>query len=107
VRRLFIAGSEVSQLEEFSMKQTLVAALILALGNVPASVWAQSKEECEGKVMAVTKMLQIRSVMTGTEQKHGDLSIADIEQLQKTKGSCFAAREIDKRTQNGAKPSFF
>ena len=89
------------------MKQALVAALSLSLGNVPASVWAQSKDECEGKVIAAIKMLQIRSTITRTEQKHGDLSIADIEQLQKTKGSCFAAMEIDKRTQKGAKVSFF
>ena len=89
------------------MKQALVLALILSLGSVPASVSAQSKEECEGKVMAAIKMLQIRSAMTRTEQKHGDLSIADIEQLQKTKGSCVAAMEIDKRTQNGAKVGFF
>jgi hypothetical protein len=89
------------------MKQALVAALILSLGNVPASVWAQSKDECDGKVMAAIKMLQIRSAITRMEQKHGDLSIADIEQFQRTKGSCFAAMEIDKRTQNGAKPSFF
>jgi hypothetical protein len=89
------------------MKQALVAALILSLGNVPASVWAQSKDECEGKVIAAIKMLQIRSTITRTEQKHGDLSIADIEQLKETKGSCFAAMEIDKRTQNGAKLSFF
>jgi hypothetical protein len=89
------------------MKRALVAALILSLGNVPASVWAQSKDECEGKVIAAIKMLQIRSTITRTEQKHGDLSIADIEQLQKTKGSCFAAMEIDKRTQKGAKVSFF
>jgi hypothetical protein len=52
-------------------------------------------------------MLQIRSAITRTEQKHGDLSIADIEQLQKSKGSCAAAMEIDKRTQNGAKVGFF
>ena len=89
------------------MKQALVVALILSLGNVPASVSAQSKDECEGKVIAAIKMLQIRSTITRTEQKHGDLSIADIEQLQKTKGSCFAAMEIDKRTQKGAKVSFF
>ncbi len=89
------------------MKQALVAALILSLGTVPASVWAQSNDECEGKVMAAIKMLQIKSTITRTEHKHGDLSIADIEQLQKAKGSCFAAMEIDKRTQNGAKPSFF
>lgn len=57
--------------------------------------------------MAAIKMLQIRSAITRTEQKHGDLSIADIEQLQKTKGSCLAAMEIDKRTQNGAKLSLF
>jgi hypothetical protein len=105
-RRRNTAGG-VSKLEEFSMKQALVAALILSLGNVPASVWAQSKDECDGKVMAAIKMLQIRSAMTRTEQKHGDLSIADIEQLEKSKGSCFAAKEIDKRTQNGAKVSFF
>ena len=89
------------------MKQALVLALILSIGSVPASVSAQSKEECEGKVMAAIKMLQIRSAMTRTEQKHGDLSIADIEQLQKTKGSCYAAMEIDKRTRNGAKVSLF
>jgi hypothetical protein len=89
------------------MKHALVAALVLSLGSVPASVWAQSKDECEGKVMAAIKMLQIRSTITRTEQKHGDLSIANIEQLQKTKGSCFAAMEIDKRTQNGAKLGFF
>ena len=89
------------------MKQALVVALILSLGSVPASVSAQSKEECEGKVMAAIKMLQIRSTITRTEQKHGDLSIADIEQLQKTKGSCYAAMEIDKRTQNGAKVGLF
>ena len=89
------------------MKQALVAALILSLGIVPASAWAQSKDECDGKVMAAIKMLQIRSMMTGREQKHGDLSIADIEQLQKSKGSCVAAMEIDKRTQSGAKTGFF
>ena len=89
------------------MKQALVAALILSLGNVPALVSAQSNDECDGKFIAAIKMLQIRSTITRTEQKHGDLSIADIEQLQKTKGSCTAAMEIDKRTQNGAKPSFF
>ena len=88
------------------MKQVLVVAFILSLGTPPA-VSAQSKEECEGKVTAAIKMLEIRSAMTRTEQKHGDLSIADIEQLQKTKGSCAAAMEIDKRTQNGAKLSFF
>ena len=89
------------------MKQVLVTALILSLGNVPTFVSAQSKDECEGKVIAAIKMLQIRSTITRTEQKHGDLSVADIEQLQKTKGSCFAAMEIDKRTQNGAKVGFF
>jgi replicative DNA helicase len=57
--------------------------------------------------MAAIKMLQIRSTITRMEQKHGDLSIADIEQLQKSKGSCVAAAEIDKRTQNGAKLGFF
>ena len=89
------------------MKQALVAAWVLSLGIVPAAVLAQSKEECDGKVMAAVKMLQIRSMMTHTEQKHGDLSIADIERLQKTQGSCVAAKEIDKRTQNGAKVSLF
>ena len=89
------------------MKQALVVALALSLGSVPALVSAQSNQECEGKVIAAIKMLQIRSMMTRMEQKHGDLSIADIEQLQKTKGSCFAAMEIDKRTQNGAKVSLF
>ena len=89
------------------MKQALVVALIVWLASAPASVSAQSKEECEGKVMAAIKMLEIRSAITRTEQKHGDLSIADIERLQKTKGSCHAAMEIDKRTQNGAKVSLF
>jgi hypothetical protein len=89
------------------MKRALVSALVLSLGNVPASVWSQSKDECDGKVMAAIKMLQIKSAITRIEQKHGDLSIADIDQFQRTKGSCFAAMEIDKRTQNGAKPSFF
>ena len=89
------------------MKPALAAAWILLLGNVPAAVWAQSNDECEGKVMAAIKMLQIRSAITRTEQKHGDLAIADIEQLQKSKGSCSAAMEIDKRTQNGAKVSLF
>ena len=89
------------------MKQAFVAALILSLASIPAAVSAQTKDECDGKVMAAIKMLQIRSAMTRTEQKHGDLSIADIEQLQKTKGSCPAALEIDKRTRNGAKLSLF
>ena len=61
------------------MRQALVAALILSVGIVPASVWAQSKDECEGKVMAAIKMLQIRSTITRTEQRHGDLSVADID----------------------------
>ena len=89
------------------MKQALVVAMILSFASVPAHVSAQSKDECEGKVLAAIKMLQIRTAMTGTEQKHGDLSIADIERLQKTKGSCAAAMEIDKRTQSGAKVGFF
>jgi hypothetical protein len=86
------------------MKPALVLTLIASLGSLAlSSAWAQSKEECEGKVMAAIKMLQIRSMMRGgTEQKHGDLSIADIERIQKTQGSCAAAQEIDKRTKNGA-----
>jgi hypothetical protein len=89
------------------MKQALVVALVVSFASVCGPVSAQPQEECEGKVMAAIKMLQIRSAITRTEQKHGDLSIADIEQLQKTKGSCPAAMEIDKRTQNGAKVSLF
>lgn len=89
------------------MQQAFAAALIFSLAGVPALASAQSKEECDGKVMAAIKMLQIRTMMTRTEQKHGDLSIADIEQLQKAKGSCVAAKEIDKRTQAGAKVSMF
>ena len=89
------------------MKQALVVAMVLSLASAPAYVSAQSKEECEGKVLAAIKMLQIRSAITRTEQKHGELSIADIEQLQKTKGSCAAAMEIDKQTRSGAKLSFF
>lgn len=84
-----------------------LATLIAALASAPFAVRAQSKEECDGKVMAAIKMLEIRSMMKGSPQKHGDLSIADIERLQKTKGSCAAAKEIDKRTQNGAKASMF
>lgn len=89
------------------MQQAFAAALIFSLACVPALASAQSKEECDGKVMAAIKMLQIRTMMTGTQQKHGDLSIADIEQLQKARGSCVAAKEIDKRTQAGAKVSMF
>lgn len=89
------------------MKQALVVAFIVSLGSLCGSVSAQSQDECEGKVIAAIKMLQIRSAITRSEQKQGDLSIADIEQLQKTKGSCLAAMEIDKRTQNGAKLSLF
>jgi hypothetical protein len=84
------------------MKPAFVMVLIASLASISASAWAQSKEECEGKVMAAIKMLEIRSMMRGTPQKHGDLSIADIQNLEKSKGSCEAAKEIDKRTKNGA-----
>jgi hypothetical protein len=84
------------------MKAAFVMVLIASLASISASAWAQSKEECEGKVMAAIKMLEIRSMMRGSPQKHGDLSIADIQNLEKSKGSCEAAKEIDKRTKNGA-----
>jgi uncharacterized protein YggE len=84
-----------------------VALLIAAVAAVPASAFAQSKEECDGKVAAAIKMLEIRSMMKGSPQKHGDLSIADIERLSKTQGSCAAAKEIDKRTKNGAPVGMF
>jgi len=77
--------------------------LMASLASVSASAWEQSKEECEGKVIAAIKMLEIRSMIRGAPQKHGDLSIADIQNLQPSKGSCEAAKEIDKRTQNGPK----
>jgi hypothetical protein len=83
------------------------AMLIAAVVSLPFSAHAQPKEECDGKVMAAIKMLEIRSMMKGSPQKHGDLSIADIERLQKAKGSCAAAKEIDKRTQAGAPVSMF
>lgn len=85
------------------MRTTLLLGLATWLAIAASGASAQSQQECEGKVMAAIKMLQIRTMMTGREQKHGDLSIEDIERLQKTKGSCAAAREIDKRTQRGAK----
>ena len=84
------------------MKAAFVTVLIASLASVSASASAQSKEECEGKVMAAIKMLEIRSMMRGAPQKHGDLSIADIQNLEKSKGSCEAAKEIDKQTKNGA-----
>lgn len=84
-----------------------LALLIVAAVNVPFSAAAQSKEECDGKVMAAIKMLEIRSMMRGSPQKHGDLSIADIERLQKTQGSCAAAKEIDQRTKSGAPVGMF
>jgi len=84
-----------------------LAMLIAAVAIVPSSARAQTKEECDGKVMAAIKMLEIRSMMKGSPQKHGDLSIADIERLQKTKGSCAAAKEIDKRTKGGAPVGMF
>jgi hypothetical protein len=84
-----------------------LAILIAAVAIVPLSAHAQPKEECDGKVMAAIKMLEIRSMMKGSPQKHGDLSIADIERLHKTKGSCAAAKEIDKRTKAGAPVGMF
>jgi len=84
-----------------------LAMLIATVAIIPFSVHAQPKEECDGKVMAAIKMLEIRTMMKGAPQKHGDLSIADIERLQKTKGSCAAAKEIDKRTKAGATVSMF
>lgn len=89
------------------MKNAVVAAIVVSLAAASASAIAQSKEECDGKVMAAIKMLEIRSAMTRMEQKHGDLSVADIEQLQKTQGSCVAAMAIDKRTRDGARIGLF
>ena len=88
-------------------RNAVAAMLIAAVAHVPSTAFAQSKDECDGKVMAAVKMLEIRSMMKGSPQKHGDLSIADIERLQKTQGSCAAAKEIDKRTKNGAPVSMF
>jgi hypothetical protein len=88
-------------------RTAVTTALLAAMAHVPCTAFAQSKDECDGKVMAAVKMLEIRSMMKGSPQKHGDLSIADIQRLQKTKGSCTAAKEIDKRTKNGAPVSMF
>jgi hypothetical protein len=88
-------------------KSAGLSMLIAAVVNLPVSARAQPKEECDGKVMATIKMLEIRSMMKGSPQKHGDLSIADIERLQKIQGSCAAAKEIDKRTKGGAPVGMF
>jgi hypothetical protein len=92
--------------KEFDMAARLVLGLAL-IAALATSARAQSKDECEGKVMAAIKMLEIRTMMKRSEQKHGDLSIADIERIQKTQGSCAAAKEIDKRTQKGAELKLF
>lgn len=88
-------------------RHAVMPMLMAAVLAAPCWAVAQSKEECDGKVAAAIKMLEIRSMMKGSPQKHGDLSIADIERLQKARGSCAAAKEIDKRTQRGAPVSMF
>ena len=81
------------------MKRSFYVAACLAL--ISTSAFAQQTEEqCRRNVEATISAIETTAQMKGGEQKLKDLSIADIRNIQKTKGSCAAMVEINKRTMN-------
>lgn len=74
-------------------------ALICLISFAGATLAQQpSEEQCKKQVEASISAIEMTSQMKGTEQKLKDLSIKDIREIQKAKGSCAAHQEIAKRT---------
>lgn len=79
-------------------------ALILCALMSSTAVFAQQQAEeqteaqCTQNVQATIEAIETTENMTGTEKKLQDMSITDIREIQKSKGSCVALQEINKRT---------
>lgn len=75
----------------------IIACLVLGSGSAFAQ---QTEDQCRQNVEATISAIEVVTRTKGEEQKLKDLSIADIRNIQNTKGSCAAMVEINKRTMN-------
>lgn len=73
---------------------------IICLTSFAGSVLAQqsTEEQCKKSVEASISAAEMASQMNGAAPKIKDLSVNDIRQIQKARGSCAAQQEINKRT---------
>lgn len=81
------------------MKRNFYVTACLVLFAAP-TLAQQTEEQCRRNVEATISAIETTAQMKGGEQKLKDLSIADIRNIQKVKGSCAAMVEINKRTMN-------
>ena len=75
---------------------------LISLASFAGATLAQqpNEEQCKKQVEASISAIEMTSQMKGTEQKLKDLSVTDIREIQKARGSCAAQQEINKRTMN-------
>ena len=59
-----------------------------------------NEDQCKKQVEASISAIEMTSQMMGAEQRLKDLSVKGIREIQKTKGSCAAQQEINKRTMS-------
>ena len=80
------------------MKTKLAIVCGLLLISTFTFAQEQTEEQCAKQVDASVAAIDSLSKQTGTEQKLKDLSVSDIRNIKKAKGSCATMQEINKRT---------
>lgn len=83
-----------------NMKVKLVAVFCLLLASAPTFAQEQTEAQCAKQVDATVSAIDMVTKQTGTEKKLKDLSVSDIRNMQKAKGSCATMQEINKRTMS-------
>jgi hypothetical protein len=75
---------------------------LICLASFAGTTLAQqpNEEQCKKQVDASISAIEMTTQMKGAEQKLKDLSVKDIREIQKAKGSCAAQQEINKRTMS-------
>lgn len=80
------------------MKIKFAFALCALISSTTVFAQQQTEDQCTKMVQATIDAIETTENITGTEKKLQDLSITDIRDIQKSKGSCAALKEINKRT---------
>lgn len=80
------------------LKTFLVAYLFFFASSSFAQ--QQTEEQCKKNIEETISAIEFMTQQKGTEQKIKDLSVNDIREIQKAKGSCAAQIAINNRTMN-------
>lgn len=82
------------------MKQKFgVASLTLFLVGT-AFAQQQTEEQCKRSVQTLLSGIEYAAQQAGVEPKIKDLTIKDIQEIQRREGSCVAEQQIKKRMLN-------